>query len=319
MTLEAAPLFTEVHPGPDGGAAYWTRASDGPRLRVGTWGVPQDARGTVLLFPGRTEYVEKYALIAGGFFDRGYATLTIDWRGQGLGDRLLEDVRVGHVGGFLDYQRDVAALLEAARALDLPQPYFLHGHSMGGCIGLRALHEGLPVAAASFTGPMWGIRIPQHMQPLAWVLGRLMPRIGQGHTLPPSTKYESYILADPFEDNLLTTDREMWDMMGDHLRAHPELQLGGPSYIWLHEALQECNALARMPAPTVPAIAFQGTNERIVHTGRIAEQMARWPKGDLRLIAGAEHEVLMEGPDVRGRILDEIVAKFEGAEQSAVA
>ncbi|MEO0938518.1 MAG: alpha/beta hydrolase [Pseudomonadota bacterium] len=319
MTLEAAPLFTDVMPGPDARAAYWATTSDGLRIRLGHWGVPEGAKGTVLFFPGRTEYVEKYALVAGALLERGYATLTIDWRGQGLASRMLDEPRVGHVESFMDYQTDIAAMLDAARALSLPEPFFLMGHSMGGCIGLRALHEGLPVAAAAFTGPMWGIRIPQHMQPLAWVLGRLMPAIGQGHSLPPSTKIQSYVLADPFENNLLTRDREMWDMMGNHLRAHPELQLGGPSYIWLHQALMECNALARLPAPSVPCIVFQGTNERIVHTGRIADQMARWPNGTLRLIAGGEHEVLMEGPAVRGAILDEVVAHFEGAEQSAVA
>jgi uncharacterized membrane protein YbhN (UPF0104 family) len=37
--------------------------------------------------------------------------LTIDWRGQGLADRMLPDRRIGHVGKFSDYQTDLAAVL----------------------------------------------------------------------------------------------------------------------------------------------------------------------------------------------------------------
>jgi len=56
MPLTPAPLYTDVHPGPDSGQAVWLTTSDGLRIRMGHW-TPKDAVGTVLLFPGRTEYV----------------------------------------------------------------------------------------------------------------------------------------------------------------------------------------------------------------------------------------------------------------------
>jgi len=154
MALTPAPLFTDIHPGPEGGMAHWVETSDGKRIRVGHWPV-SGAKGTVLLFPGRTEYIEKYGPAASDLAARGLGTIAIDWRGQGLADRLLDDPRVGHVDAFSDYQKDVAAMLRAARALSLPRPFYLLAHSMGGCIGLRAVIEGLPVQAAAFTGPMW--------------------------------------------------------------------------------------------------------------------------------------------------------------------
>jgi len=55
MNLEAAPLFTDIAPGLAGGAAYWAETSDEKRIRVAHWS-PEGAKGTVLLFPGRTEY-----------------------------------------------------------------------------------------------------------------------------------------------------------------------------------------------------------------------------------------------------------------------
>jgi len=312
MTLSAAPLFTDVSPAPLDGAAYWTKASDGVRIRLGVY-QPDAAKGTVLLFPGRTEYVEKYAPAAGDLAARGFASMIIDWRGQGLADRLLDDNRIGHIGAFHDYQLDAQAALDAARALGLPEPYYLLGHSMGGCIGLRSLYDGLDVAAAAFTGPMWGIRISPHLRPVAWALGRMMPVLGQGHRLPPGTVINSYVLTAPFDDNLLTTDLEMFDMMRLQLDAHPELALGGPSFVWLREALEETFALSRMPAPDIQCDAFLGTNERIVHVGRIESRMETWDNGILHMMQGGEHEVMMEDAVTRSHIFDTIADRFAQA------
>ena len=68
--------------------AFWAQAGDGVRLRMAHW--PADAaRGSVLLFPGRTEYVEKYAPVAAWLNAAGLSVLSLDWRGQGASARLL--------------------------------------------------------------------------------------------------------------------------------------------------------------------------------------------------------------------------------------
>ena len=309
MSLPEAPYHADVAEGFLKAKAFWAQTSDGMRIRLGLWQAATP-RGTVFMFPGRTEYIEKYAPVADGLATLGLNTFSIDWRGQGLADRMLDNPRVGHVLDFKDYQKDVASLIEAAEAMALPKPWFLLGHSMGGCIGLRSLIEGLPVAHAAFTGPMWGIRIAKHLQPLAFVLKRLMPAVGLGHLTPPTTVPEPYVLNAPFEDNLLTRDRQMWDMMADQIRTYPDLSLGGPSYVWLREAIAECNWLARQPSPKVPCVAYLGTNERIVLVERIHERMERWPGAHLELVNGGEHEVLMEGLGTRGPIFEDIAAHF---------
>lgn len=73
----------------------------------------------------------------------------------------------GHVLHFDDYQHDVAAMVDAARELDLPKPWFVLGHSMGGGIALKSVMDGLPVAGASFSAPMWGIQISAALRPIA--------------------------------------------------------------------------------------------------------------------------------------------------------
>lgn len=309
MTLTAAPFFAEICPLGDKATAYWAKTSDEKRIRLAVWAQDAD-RGTVLLFPGRTEYVEKYAAAAVDLEKRGYCTIAIDWRGQGLADRLADNSMLGHVERFTDYQLDVAALVDAAKELDLPKPYFLIGHSMGGAIGLRALMEDLLVKAAVFSAPMWGIHLAPHMRPIAWALGHIMPMIGKGEMNPPGTTLTSYVTTAPFEDNMLTTDHSMFDLMTDQVKKHDALGLGGPSFVWLREALSETSTLAKRPAPNVPTITFLGTNERIVRTQSVHNRMRTWANGQLHMVTGAEHEILMEKPEIRNDAFDRIAQLF---------
>ena len=307
--MENAPFRADLADGPDDGQAFWARAEDGVRLRIGLFNRAGGA-GTVLLFPGRTEYIEKYGRTARDLAGHGFATLTIDWRGQGLADRLIGDPMSGHVPDFLDYQKDVAAMIRAASDLDLPKPYFLLAHSMGGCIGLRAVMEGLPVQACVFTGPMWGIQMTDILRVLAWSVSWGSRHIGMDHVYAPSTAPKSYVLTEPFETNKLTNDRDMYQYMIDQTRACPELGLGGPSLRWLHEALKETRELSRRPSPLQPCLTFAGTREEIVDKDRITQRMAQWPSGRLEWIEGGRHEVLMDTRETQLRILDQIARLY---------
>ena len=306
---DVAPFFAELADGPVEGRAVWLHAADGVRLRAGIW--EGGTKGTVILLPGRTEYIEKYGRAAGDLLTRGWSTVALDWRGQGLADRLMADPMRGHVGAFDDYQRDLDAVLAFARAEGLPEPYMLMGHSMGGSIGLRALYRNLGFRAAVFSAPMWGILMNVWQRPLSQVVTTVAGWVGQGGRLTPGTGATSYIAGAEFAGNVLTTDREMWGWMKAHLAARPELGLGGPSLHWLRQALDDCAGLARMPVPTVPAICALGTLERVVDPGPVHLRMAGWGAGQLDLYPGAEHEIMMEGPAVRARFFDRAASLFD--------
>lgn len=309
MSPSPAPYFSDIAYGPVGGAALWAQTSDNVRVRIGHWS-KQDAKGTVLIFPGRTEFIEKYGQVADAFAARGLASAAIDWRGQGLSDRLLDNPLIGHVSHFTDYQKDVAAMMRAAREVELPRPYYLLAHSMGGAIGLRAVMEGMAVRAAAFSAPMWGLQIKPHLRPLAWMLSHSMPKMGRGHQLPPGTRMDHHVLTDGFEGNLLTRDPDQFEIMRQQLMAHPEMTLGGPSYVWLREALLETRHLANRASPSLPALALLGTNERIVELSPIQTRMQDWKGSQLELVPDAEHEVLMEGPAVTQPLFDTMTELF---------
>lgn len=307
--METAPFYADVAYGPESGVAHWVTPSDGVRIRVAHWPLA-DAKGTVLLFPGRTEYIEKYGDAAQELQARGYASVAIDWRGQGLADRLIPERAIGHVDTFADYQLDVKAVMAHVDALDLPGPYYLMAHSMGGCIGLRSLHEGLDVKAAAFSAPMWGLTLASWLRPFVTALPAVAVRFGKGDRLAPGQMLETYVLREEFDLNTLTNDKVLWERLQEQVRKYPDLALGGPSLNWLYQAMREMDALHEMLSPDYPCLSFVGTNESIVDPVRIRNRMSRWPEGRLVTLKGGEHEVMLELPHMRNRVFDLTAAHF---------
>ncbi|MEM7732641.1 MAG: alpha/beta hydrolase [Pseudomonadota bacterium] len=308
--MSDAPYFAEIVPVGPAPQTVWINADDGVRLRVGLWET-EGAKGTLLMFPGRTEYVEKYAPVAGDMARHGITTIAIDWRGQGIADRLLDDPLPGHVRHFPDYQRDVAAMVEHATTLNLPNPWFVLGHSMGGAIGLRAVMEDLPVKSAAFSGPMWGIAASPWLRPVMWTLSFTSRFLGLSHRYPPTSSGPvPYPLSEPFETNTLTRDATNYQLMRDQFTTRPELKLGAPTLNWLFEALSETRGLTRRPSPDLPCLTIMGSEEAIVDQSRIRDRVARWPGSTLHVEPGGRHELLMEDPETRQRMTDLLAAHF---------
>jgi lysophospholipase len=65
-----------------------------------------------------------------------------------------------------------------------------------------------------------------------------------------------------------------------------------------------------LPSPALPSLCFVGSNERIVDTTAIRERMTNWKGGKLLLVDGAEHEVLMEGPNTRRQVTGAAISLF---------
>jgi lysophospholipase len=308
--MQVAPFFDTIADGPTGGGATWLTTADGRRIRAGHWPI-SNAKGSVIIFPGRTEYIEKYGAVAADLAQAGYGTLTVDWRGQGLADRLIADAALGHVADFTDYQQDVRALMDHASAINLPQPWFLIAHSMGGCIALRHLTEDHAFRAVMFSAPMWGIRMDKGMRAFAWGLSGLSLRLRFDERIVPGQQSDSYLLHQPFAGNLLTNDAAQYARMRAQVVAEPALSLGGPSLRWLNAALREMRHLARLPAPRLPAIAVLGGQESIVDAGAIRQRMAHWPDAVLHDYPKGQHELLMEIPETRADVLARTIAHFD--------
>jgi len=259
--MDQAPLHHDISTAPSGGTGYWITTEDNLQLRIGVWELEAASRGTIFFFPGRGDYIELYGPLLAHITKAGYTAIAIDWRGHGLSERVAKNPKVGHVTDFSDYQKDVVAMTEAATELDLPKPWYLIGHSMGGCIGLRSLLNGLDVSAAALSAPMLDIHIASYERFAAWPLTWAMRAIGKGHVYAPGFNDQSYVFKNSFEGNTLTNDAESYERWIRQGTSVPELHTGGPSMGWLYAALHETRALSNLASPDVPCIAFYGDQD----------------------------------------------------------
>lgn len=278
-------------------------------MRIALW--TTGARGVVVLFPGRTEMIEKYSRVVRDLASRNFSVAVIDWRGQGLSERLEDKPLLGDVADFALFQQDVAAMQAVIDTFLGDLPWFVLAHSMGGCIALRALLEGFPARAAAFSAPMWGLPVTPGLRRVIAATAPLLARKRIGLREIPGAGVEFRLWENPFDNNELTSDRASYDWMQWQVLKQPALQLGAPSLRWLAAALAETNALLAMPAPAMPAYCGLGTRESIVSPDAIRTRMADWPAGTLEEFDGALHELLMEGPAIRTAFLNACCRLFD--------
>lgn len=294
---------------PPGGKGEWFRGAGGLRLRAAFWEPEGEARGTVILSPGRTEPIEKYFEFIGDCLERGFCVLAHDWRGQGLSARLLPDRLRGHARAVEEFLDDYARLLDAFEAR-APKPWIMVGHSMGAALNLLTLQAGEPrIAGALLSSPMLRIRTGKRSM---WSV-KLACRWNLRHG-----KAGDYVLDnmdDPFEHTFetdaLTSDPHRYDLWRQQLYACPHLAVGGVTWGWLAFALDageralKPKALKRVKVPV--AVVQAGEDDRVwKQTNRWAAR--RLGRGRYVEIDGAKHEVIMETDDRRAIVLREFDA-----------
>lgn len=304
-----APFFADVADAPAPAQVNWAYAEDGTRLRIALW--PTGPKGMISIFPGRTEVIEKYGRVVTDLLRHGYGASVIDWRGQGLSDRLPNRPLLGDIADFALYQRDVATYRTAIDAFAPNAPRFVLAHSMGGCIALRALLDGFPARAASFSAPMWGLPLTSFTRHGVVTITAALRLAKRDLREVPGAGIEFRLWENPFDNNELTTDRDTYTWMQNQLHAHPDLRLGAPSLRWLVAALGETTALAKFQPPKIPAYCGLGTREAIVSSTAISERMSEWPDGHLQVFDGALHELLMERPAIRTPFMRATCALFD--------
>jgi len=272
-------------------------ASDGIRLRGALW--RGGGRGLVLLLAGRTEFLEKYTLVAAELLARGFSVASLDWRGQGLSQRLIQPHLKGHVGHFTHFHRDLDALTAHPLIAGIGGPRLIVANSMGAAIGLGALYRrAVSARAVVLLAPMLGIVMNRWMRLLSHVTLPLAQRTG-GTGLWPPLRYASrpYVFGG-VPGSQLTGDSEMFDWLVSTIRSHAELQLAMPTLGWLAEARAEMDWLSRQGALDCPALCLLGGNEEVVIPEAVRTGAARMG-ARLETIPDARHDMLMEVPQSR--------------------
>jgi len=305
MNLDAS-FLNNVFKWPQAANTNYKATTDGIRVRTSFWAA-NDPVGTVFVFPGRADYIEKYGGLANFCLSNNLNVIAIDWRGQGLSERLLDDKNIGHIEDFKNYQNDVEVIINEAKDAGLVKPWIIFAHSMGGLIGLRTLHDNPVFEKVVFTSPMWGIQMPPILKSGASIIMSLISLIGKMETYAPTTSPETRILNEEYEFNKLTSDIRNFKLLRQQLIQHPDLQIGGPSSAWVSAALDEIEFQIGKEPPITPALCFLGEKEEIIDNLAVREFCKNWDSCDLISIPDAKHDLLME----KKMILHSLFEKLE--------
>src|SRR5215831_3765876 len=126
------------NPAPSGATTGIFKSSGGMKLRFARWEPTRPPkRGTVCVFQGRGEFIEKYFEVVADLRRRGFAVATMDWRGQGGSGRALSNPSNGYVRSFAEYDQDHSSFMKEIVLPDCQPPFIALAHSMGGHVLLR--------------------------------------------------------------------------------------------------------------------------------------------------------------------------------------
>ena len=299
------------NPVPSGAVEGTFAGREGVKLRYALWPRTADKRhGTVCLFGGRGEFIEKYFETITDLRRRGFAVAMMDWRGQGGSDSLLRNPAKGHVEDFADYDSDLRLFMNEIVLPDCPAPFYGMAHAMGAHILLRAaVTKVCWFDRLVLSAPMIDT-LPEMTQSPGWRLSlEMRVLVGMGDMFVPGGRNTPRETV-PFGDTCLTSDKLRYDRVRDVLQAAPGLGIGSPSVGWLHAAgrsIMQINAPAFSTAIRVPLLIVAAGNDKMVST-RATERFAMRAKNCRHLvIAGARHEILQERDEIR----DQFWAAFD--------
>jgi len=285
-----------ANPVPEQAATGMLKTPDGVQLRYARWAPPPGRKGTVCVFQGRAEFIEKYFEVVRDLRARGFAVATLDWRGQGLSQRALRDPFKGHVSNFSEYATDLATFMKEVVLPDCPPPLFALAHSMGGAVLIRAVQHGRRwFDRIVVTAPMVGLSGAAGT-PFARGSAQAMRLIGLGASYVPGGGGTA-INTLPFAGNHLTSDPVRYARTVAILEAEPSLGIGSPTVAWVDAAFKTMREFAdpsyasRLRQPLLLVAAGQ---DKVVSTPATAQFARRLRAGSHLTIPGARHEILME-------------------------
>lgn len=299
MTLVSIP----ANPVPDNVVSGTIKTLDGAELRFARWQPPANRKGTVCVFTGRGECIEKYFETVRELRDRGFAVAMIDWRGQGHSSRQLRDPRKGYVRKFSDFEVDVETFVQQVMLPDCPPPYYALAHSMGGAVLLRVAHAGkrwfdrIVLSAPMIDLPGYATKLPTR------ALVRTLRYLGMGGNYVPGGN-GTLVGTTSFVNNQLTSDPVRYARNAAIYEEDPTLGIASPTVAWADAAFKAMIGFRAADYPShirQPILMMAASNDTVVSTPAIEEFAYHLRAGSHLVIAGSRHEILQEQDRYRGQ------------------
>jgi lysophospholipase len=290
--------FTEIadNPVPPGGEPAEIAAPDGALLRAGFFPA-ENARGTVVLVTGWSEFIEKYFETIRDLQTRGFNVAMMDWRGQGLSDR--ESAREARWNGYFRIlSEDLRFFAEEHVKPRFGGPYILMTHSMGGLPALMLLASGYEgFSRAVLCAPMTRL-FPETQNRIVGFAAGLAGAIGFARAETARSRDH----AEIYDGNIFTSDKARHARFRDLKLAEPNAASTAPTYGWVAAAMKASAAIhapCALSGVKIPVLIITAGAEQQIDGGDHETIAAASENISLATIPGALHEIMMERDSIR--------------------
>jgi lysophospholipase len=282
---------------------------DSLRLRYGHWRSEHTTcRGTVVVLGGRAEFAEKYQETIQDLLDRGFDAFSMDWRGQGMSERLLEDATKGYVETYDHYVGDLNLFLEKIVYKMGHPPFIVMAHSMGANIVLQLLNQSpRHIERAVLLAPMVDIRTDPFPYTFARWCSQLSVKMGMGEAkIPVLQRYDTY--HRPFRSNWLTHDSVRFNHVRNLLKQNSQLVVSTITFGWLaatYAAIDRVHQPDFLKSIATPMLLVVAGQDRVVSNSAVRYIDRVLPSSRIVTISGAYHEILQEQDLLRNQFWQE--------------
>ena len=275
------------------------KAEDGTDIRYACW-PSEEGRPTIVFLTGLRECIEKHFETIEDLRKRGMGVCAMDWRGQGLSTRPLENPQKIHIHDFDFHVSDLQQFIATIVKKKSSGPIHILAHSMGGHIALRYLHDTpYEVDGAILASPMCDIWTPPGLRFLFVGLTQIMISLGFSHAYGMGGR--DYGVRE-FGKNRLTSDQDRFEEFHQQIAAQPALKMGGPTWGWFRAAWASVRTImdeTYLKAIGAPIYAIQAGKDGVVRNSAQNWIFSRLHSAHLFRIERARHELLSEDDEYR--------------------
>lgn len=270
--------------------------------------VKEDAKGSIVISHGFTEFVEKYHEMIYYFLQAGYSVFIMEHRGHGRSEHRLCNMEKVYVKSFAQYVRDLHIFVKK-----IVMPYrnemFLFAHSMGGAIGALYL-EKYPddFQKAVLSSPMIQMKVGGLPYTAAMAIAHLCRICGFGWAYAAGQK--GFRKKPRFEKSSSLSQERYFYAHGKRM-DHKRLRSSGATYSWVSAAgkasacMQQEENIRRIQ---IPVLVFAAGREHMVNTDEICRFASKLANARLVWVLDAKHEIFNAKERERLQFFDEIFA-----------
>lgn len=273
-----------------------------------------NAKNCLVILPGRTEPVEKYAEVV---FDLSQTSagknlnfFLMDHRGQGSSGRMKSPSDMGYVDHFENYVKDVWTFVQDQKLEERCEKRFLLAHSMGAGIATAfVLAHPDYFHKMALTSPMLKIMTKPYAYPVAKMIVKTSTLLGRGAKFAPGQK--GYNPDTTFEETTETTSPVRYKMMTSIFEKYPKTKLGGASNKWILETMKGTNAVRSLYHQiSTPLLVFHAGVESYCEPSEMIKLCEEAVNCTRTLFPTSKHEVLMDRDINRSKAIDSIAEFF---------